>query len=116
MGVDIKTNVIKRNGEEVLFDLSKIVNAVKAANGEVVYTYWTTDGKQLDAKPTAEGTYIMRATVHAFGYEDLVEDIEFTISPAWDETFLIIDTVLAVVAAIATIVVIAIVIRRKNRC
>ena len=35
MGVDIKTNVIKRNGEEVLFDLSKIVNAVKAANGEV---------------------------------------------------------------------------------
>ena len=88
----------------------------EAANGEVVYTYWTTDGKQLDAKPTAEGTYIMRATVHAFGYEDLVEEIEFTISPAWDETFLIIDTVLAVVAAIATIVVIAIVIRRKNRC
>lgn len=82
----------------------------------MVYTYWTTDGKQLDAKPTAEGTYIMRATVHAFGYEDLVEEIEFTISPAWDETFLIIDTVLAVVAAIATIVVIAIVIRRKNRC
>ena len=73
-------------------------------------------GKQLDAKPTAEGTYIMRATVHAFGYEDLVEEIEFTISPAWDETFLIRDTVLAVVAAIATIVVIAIVIRRKNRC
>ena len=35
MGVDVKTNVIKRNGEEVLFDLSKIVNAVKAANCEV---------------------------------------------------------------------------------
>lgn len=35
MGVEVKTNVIKRNGEEVLFDLSKIVNAVKAANGEV---------------------------------------------------------------------------------
>ena len=27
--------VIKRNGEEVLFDLSKIVNAIKAANNEV---------------------------------------------------------------------------------
>lgn len=27
--------VIKRNGEEVPFDLSKIVNAVKAANLEV---------------------------------------------------------------------------------
>ena len=35
MGQDVKTNVIKRNGEEVLFDLSKIVNAVRAANCEV---------------------------------------------------------------------------------
>ncbi len=35
MGMDIRTNVIKRNGEEVLFDLSKIVNAVRAANCEV---------------------------------------------------------------------------------
>ncbi len=33
--MDVKTNVIKRNGEEVVFDLSKIVNAVKAANEEV---------------------------------------------------------------------------------
>ena len=35
MKMDVKTNVIKRNGEEVVFDLSKIVNAVKAANEEV---------------------------------------------------------------------------------
>ena len=35
MNMDVKTNVIKRNGEEVVFDLSKIVNAVKAANEEV---------------------------------------------------------------------------------
>ena len=31
----VKTRVIKRNGEEVTFDLSKIVNAVKKANKEV---------------------------------------------------------------------------------
>ena len=35
MGRDIRTNVIKRNGEEVHFDLTKIVNAVRAANCEV---------------------------------------------------------------------------------
>lgn len=29
------TNVIKRNGEEVHFDLDKIVSAIKAANREV---------------------------------------------------------------------------------
>lgn len=33
--METKTSVIKRNGEEVEFDLSKIVNAIKAANAEV---------------------------------------------------------------------------------
>ena len=31
----IKTRVIKRNGEEVGFDLTKIVNAIRKANQEV---------------------------------------------------------------------------------
>ena len=31
----VMSRVIKRNGEEVSFDLSKIVNAIKAANEEV---------------------------------------------------------------------------------
>ena len=31
----VMSRVIKRNGEEVSFDLSKIVNAIKAANAEV---------------------------------------------------------------------------------
>ena len=31
----VHTNVIKRNGEEVNFDLDKIVNAINAANKEV---------------------------------------------------------------------------------
>lgn len=34
MSTTITTNVIKRNGEEVHFDLDKIVNAIKAANNE----------------------------------------------------------------------------------
>ena len=35
MNVEIKTNVIKRNGEEVAFDLDKIINAIRGANREV---------------------------------------------------------------------------------
>ena len=32
MSVDVKTNVIKRNGEEVDFNSQKIINAVHKAN------------------------------------------------------------------------------------
>lgn len=35
MNLDVKTKVIKRNGEEVSFDISKIVNAITKANAEV---------------------------------------------------------------------------------
>lgn len=35
MSSKVKTKIIKRNGEEVDFDLSKIVNAIKKANHEV---------------------------------------------------------------------------------
>ena len=34
-GITVKTNVIKRNGREVAFDISKIVNAIRKANKEV---------------------------------------------------------------------------------
>ena len=34
MGLEVKTRVIKRNGEEVDFRLEKIVNAIKKANEE----------------------------------------------------------------------------------
>ena len=39
MNTEVKTNVIKRNGEEVKFDLNKIINAIRAANGEVNKLY-----------------------------------------------------------------------------
>ena len=35
MNVEVKTNVIKRNGEEVGFDVQKILNAIRKANNEV---------------------------------------------------------------------------------
>ena len=33
--IHVKTNVIKRNGQEVSFDISKIINAIGKANKEV---------------------------------------------------------------------------------
>ena len=35
MNGDVKTKIIKRNGEEVTFDLNKIINAITKANEEV---------------------------------------------------------------------------------
>ena len=35
MSIEVKTNVIKRSGEEVSFDLEKIINAIRKANKEV---------------------------------------------------------------------------------
>ncbi len=35
MSAEVMNRVIKRNGEEVIFDLSKIVNAIEKANHEV---------------------------------------------------------------------------------
>ena len=34
MNGDVKTKIIKRNGEEVTFDLDKIINAITKANEE----------------------------------------------------------------------------------
>ena len=35
MHVEVKNNVIKRNGQEVSFNIDKIIHAVQAANREV---------------------------------------------------------------------------------
>lgn len=39
MSIEVKTNVIKRSGEEVSFDLEKIINAIRKANKEVDRLY-----------------------------------------------------------------------------
>ena len=38
MNGDVKTKIIKRNGEEVTFDLDKIINAITKANDCLLYT------------------------------------------------------------------------------
>ena len=39
MDINVKNKVIKRNGEEVEFDITKIINAICAANNEVEIIY-----------------------------------------------------------------------------
>ena len=39
MDIVVKNKVIKRNGEEVEFDITKIINAINAANNEVENIY-----------------------------------------------------------------------------
>ena len=39
MDIIVKNKVIKRNGEEVDFDITKIINAINAANNEVENIY-----------------------------------------------------------------------------
>lgn len=87
----------------------------EAAFGTIKYTYKTADGKDLgEVKPTAEGSYIMFATVEVDGYETLIngEGYKFTISAAYDTTLLTVDIVLASVLCALTVVVIIFAIRR----
>ena len=43
--VVVHTNVIKRNGQEVSFDISKIINAIRKANVEVDEIYRMNDAQ-----------------------------------------------------------------------
>lgn len=73
----VKTKVIKRNGEEVEFDVSKIVNAIQAANEEVdnlhkmnkyqIYTIADDIAKQV------------KTMTHAVQVEDLQDMVETNI-------------------------------------
>ena len=80
--------------------------------GTVTYTYQNSKGEILTEKPTKEGTYKMFATVELAGYETLTAEYEFTITPAFDTTFLIVDIVLAGLVCIFTGVCIYFAIRR----
>lgn len=88
----------------------------EAEHGTVTYTYYRADGTKLDGRPEEEGDYILRATVEADGYITLEDEVEFTIASAWDETFLIIDIVLVLVASALTVVVIIFAKRRLSQC
>ncbi|MCH5165313.1 MAG: hypothetical protein J1G01_02815 [Clostridiales bacterium] len=86
----------------------------KALHGTVFYMYINKENPDIvfTDKPTAAGHYIMIARVELDGYETLEARYEFTIEPAFDETFLLIDIILGAVACIFAVVVIIFAIRR----
>ena len=74
METDVKVNVIKRNGEEVSFDLLKIANAIKAANQEVAPIYQLNEYQiQAIADNVAAKISEMTHAVHVEDIQDMVE-------------------------------------------
>ncbi len=76
MNVEVKTNVIKRNGEEVHFNSQKIVNAVHKANEEVDRLHQMND-YQIRAIADSIAHKVQEST-HAVN----VEDIQDMVKPA----------------------------------
>ena len=70
----VHTNVIKRNGEEVCFNLDKIVNAITAANKEVDRLHQLNDYQvQAIADNIAKQIEIMTHAIHVEDIQDMVE-------------------------------------------
>ena len=74
MRIDVKTNVIKRNGEEVYFDLTKIINAIKAANNEVDRIHQMNE-YQIMAIADNVADQVQEST-HAVHVEDIQDMVE----------------------------------------
>ncbi len=74
MQMEVKTNVIKRNGEEVTFNLDKIVNAIRAANREVDKLHQMNEYQVIAIADTiAQKVQEMRHAVHVEDIQDMVE-------------------------------------------
>ncbi len=74
MEVEVKTNVIKRSGEEVSFDISKIVNAIEKANKEVDEIHQLSE-YQIAAVADKIAKQIADAP-HAVNVEDIQDMVE----------------------------------------
>ena len=74
MRIDVKTNLIKRNGEEVYFDLTKIINAIKAANNEVDRIHQMNE-YQIMAIADNVADQVQEST-HAVHVEDIQDMVE----------------------------------------
>ena len=74
MSVEVKTNVIKRNGEEVHFNSQKIVNAVHKANEEVDRLHQMND-YQIRAIADNIANKVQEST-HAVNVEDIQDMVE----------------------------------------
>ena len=74
MDIQVKTKVIKRNGEEVNFDLTKIENAINKANPEVENIYKMNEYQiRAIADDIAQQVGEMRHAVHVEDIQDMVE-------------------------------------------
>ena len=71
----VKTRVIKRNGEEVEFDLDKIINAIKKANQEVDHIHQMNE-YQIMAVADTIAQQIARDAMHAVNVEDIQDMVE----------------------------------------
>ena len=74
MDVQVKTNVIKRSGEEVSFDIGKIINAISKANKEVDPIYQLNE-YQINAIAETIAKKVAGFT-HAANVEDIQDMVE----------------------------------------
>ena len=70
----VKTRVIKRNGEEVEFDLDKIINAIKKANQEVDHIHQMNEYQIIAVADTIAQR--VRDAMHAVNVEDIQDMVE----------------------------------------
>ena len=70
----VKTKVIKRNGEEVGFDLEKIENAIRAANEEVDNIYKLNEFQVRAIADDIAGQ--VKKSTHAIHVEDIQDMVE----------------------------------------
>ena len=74
MNAEIKTNVIKRNGEEVAFDLDKIINAIRGANREVDKLHRMNEYQIMAVADNVAKK--IQASTHAVNVEDIQDMVE----------------------------------------
>lgn len=74
MDTRIKTNVIKRSGEEVVFDLDKIVNAITAANNGVDRLHQLNEYQIQAVADNIAGQ--IESMTHAVNVEDIQDMVE----------------------------------------
>lgn len=72
--MEVKTNVIKRNGKEVSFDTLKIVNAIRKANQNVERIHQMNEA-QIEAVAETIAKTVSEAT-HAVNVEDIQDMVE----------------------------------------
>ncbi len=74
MNTEVKNRVIKRNGEEVSFDISKIVNAITAANNEVEKIHKMNEYQILAIADNVADR--IQESTHAVNVEDIQDMVE----------------------------------------